>query len=489
MTLWTPRKYRKTDLILPGDRGFKGKGGGAWNYIKDPSWFRAPSNDLAGFTPWVRGGGTSRYGIPLGPIKDSVGILQCDPKSWFERAKLISSPSAYVAGLNGLGKSTLLRHWVIGLEGFRTPSLVLGDLKGEYVGTITALGGQVLRMGAGRDRLNILDISEAQEAAKLLSPALASKLLVSAKARRQAAIESLFAIEWGRAPSQAECSILRALIKTMDLTVKGEGVMADLLRILRAKPERVRAAALDRGEDAIYERLTESLERTLVDWVGGGGLGAIFSGRSTARLRRGRSAVIDISEIDEDDVKLRAAVMIASWSSGFGMIAIGHALADAGIEPYQPVAILQDELQLALQIPGVASRYNALTRLDRRWGVVRILCSHSIGDPQTIANKEDRKMAEGFFGRSGIKVLFGLESSDLELVQQTMKLSGPECDYLTGLTTPPGYDTDGKEGHPGRGFALVKAGNRPGIPFELKVPQRILDLNLHDTNQHWRMAA
>jgi hypothetical protein len=456
--------------------------------MKDPDWFRATGTDLAGFTPWVRGGGTSRYGIPLGPIKDSVGILQCDPKAWFEQAKLISSASAYVAGLNGLGKSTLCRHWIIGWEGYGTPTLVLADLKGEYVATITALGGQVLHLAPGRDRLNVLDITEAQEAARRLSPGLASKLLASAKARRQAAVESMFAIEWGHAPSQAECSILRALIKTMDLTIKGEGVIQDLLRILRARPERVRAAALDRGDDAVYERVTENLERTLVDWVSGGGLGTILAGKTTTRIRRGRSAVIDVSEIDEDDVKLRAAVMVASWSAGFGMIGIGHALSDAGLEPYRPIAILQDELQLALQIPGVASRYNALTRLDRQWGVVRVLCSHSVADPQTIANREDRKMAEGFFGRSGVKVLFGLEPSDLDIIERTTKLTGPEREYLTGLTTPPGYDTDGTKGHPGRGFALVKAGNRPGIPFELKVPQCVLDLKLHDTNQHWRMS-
>jgi hypothetical protein len=483
------QRWRKSDLILPGNRGFEVPGGGGWKYMPDPPWFRAPSSDLAGFTPWVRGGGTSPYGIPLGPIKDSVGILQCDPKSWFERAKLISSASAYVLGLNGLGKSTLLRHWVIGLNGYGTPSLVLADLKGEYVATITALGGQVLRMGRGQDRLNILDITEAVDAAKHLPKLAADKLLASARARRQAAVESLFAIEWGHAPTSAECSVLRALIRVMDLTVKGEGVLADLLRILQAAPESVRDAALDRGDMAAYLRITENLERTLKDWVNGGGLGEIFSGKTTARLIRGRSAVIDVSEIDEDDVKLRAAVMVASWSAGFGLIAIGHALADAGLEEYEPVAILQDELQLALQLPGVASRYNTLTRLDRFKGVVRIMCSHSAGDPRTIADPADRAMAEGFFARSGVKILFGLEEAEMDLIQPVMRLTDAECDYLTGLTTPPGYDTDGTKGHPGRGFALAKAGNRPGIPFELKVPKCVLDLKLHDTNQHWKMAS
>ena len=483
------RRWRRSDLILPGHRGFEVPGGGGWKYIQDPPWFRAPASDLAGFTPWVRGGRTSPYGIPLGPIRDSVGILQCDPKSWFERAKLISSPSAYVLGLNGLGKSTLLRHWVIGYEGYLTPSFVLGDLKGEYVATITALGGKVLRMGPGQDRLNVLDITEAVEAAKRLSKELADKLLASAKDRRQAATESLFAIEWGHAPAASECAILRALIRVMDLTIKGEGEMADLLDILQAAPESVRDAALDRGDMANYLRITEDLERTLKDWVSGGGLGAVFAGKTTARLERGRSAVIDVSGIPEDNVKLRAAVMVASWSVGFGLIAIGHALSDAGLEPYQPIVILQDELQLALQLPGVASRYNALTRLDRLWGVVRVMCSHSAGDPRTIADAADREIASGFFGRSGIKILFGLEESEMELIQPTMRLTDAECEYLIGLTTPPGYDSDGTKGHPGRGMALAKAGNRPGIPFELKVPQCVLDLKLHDTNQHWKMAA
>jgi hypothetical protein len=93
----------------------------------------------------------------------------CDPISWFQRAQLISNPSAFILGKPGLGKSTATRRMATGLAGYGVIPLVLGDLKPDYVDMVTALGGQVIPLGRGRGSLNVLDPGEATEAADRLT--------------------------------------------------------------------------------------------------------------------------------------------------------------------------------------------------------------------------------------------------------------------------------------------------------------------------------
>jgi hypothetical protein len=68
-------------------------------------------------------------------------MVCCDPISWFQRAHLLSNPSAFVLGKPGLGKSTLVRRMMLGLSGQGVHPLVLGDLKGEHGDAISAIGG------------------------------------------------------------------------------------------------------------------------------------------------------------------------------------------------------------------------------------------------------------------------------------------------------------------------------------------------------------
>ena len=89
----------------------------------------------------------------------------CDPISWFQRARLISNPSAFVLGKPGLGKSTVVRRMALGLSAYGVHPLVLGDLKPDYVDAVQAIGGQVITLGRGRGYLNVLDPGQAVEAA------------------------------------------------------------------------------------------------------------------------------------------------------------------------------------------------------------------------------------------------------------------------------------------------------------------------------------
>jgi hypothetical protein len=78
------------------------------------------------------------------------GMVCCDPISWFQSAKLISSPSVFVLGKVGLGKSTCVRRMLLGLNGFGVTGLVLGDTKPDHAALVEAMGGKVIRLGRGR---------------------------------------------------------------------------------------------------------------------------------------------------------------------------------------------------------------------------------------------------------------------------------------------------------------------------------------------------
>ena len=47
-------------------------------------------------------------------------------------------------------------------------SMVLGDIKPDYVDLISALGGQIIRIGHGHSGINPLDAGNVEQAAKYL---------------------------------------------------------------------------------------------------------------------------------------------------------------------------------------------------------------------------------------------------------------------------------------------------------------------------------
>src|SRR3546814_20500805 len=107
-------------------------------------------------------------GVPVGRNLLTGGTLCCDPLNWFMRAQLISNPSLFVLGIPGIGKSAFIKRLILGLSGYGTMPLVLGDLKGEYRALVRALGGPVLELGRGRGHLNILDPGASTAAAERL---------------------------------------------------------------------------------------------------------------------------------------------------------------------------------------------------------------------------------------------------------------------------------------------------------------------------------
>ncbi|MGY1622161.1 hypothetical protein ACI789_08205 [Geodermatophilus sp. SYSU D00965] len=487
-------KHRSTKRTAPAPgpapRGWSGRGRGASTYVQAPDEWRATTVQACGLWPFAVGAGTPMTGVPLGRNLLSGATLCCDPISWFQRANLISNPSAFVLGKPGLGKSTVVRRMALGLAGYGVLPMVLGDLKPDYVDLVEAIGGQVIRLGRGRGHLNVLDPGEAVAAAARLTGDAREQVLADAHGRRHAIVSALITVMRGTPPTDREETVLdralRVLDDTHDTARLGAPTLHHLLEVLRAAPDDVRAAALDRGDRSRYDDVTEDLEATLVGLTGGGRLGRIFAEPTTTPMRRDRPVVFDVSSIDDAQTDLQAAVLLACWSAGFGTISVAHALADAGLEPRRHHFVVLDELWRALRAGrGMVDRVDALTRLNRQRGVGMAMVSHTMSDLLALPSEEDRMKARGFVERSGMVICGGLPSAEMPMLTSAVPLTRAEQDLLVGWQDPPAWNpgTGAEAEPPGRGRFLVKVGGRPGIPVHVTLTG--VERQLNDTNKLW----
>ena len=226
--------------LLPGPRGWHGPGAGRSVYLQPPAEWRGTSVQACGLWPFSVGAGAPLIGAPLGKHLLTGATVCGDPISWFQRASLLTAPTAFVMGLQGFGKSSCIRRMALSLAGFGVLPLVLGDLKPDYVDLIAALDGQVIRLGRGRGYLNVLDITLAKRAAAQLGDGehakLGRELLADAVGRRHTMVSALISIQRGHPPNDREDSILAAALRVLDERHRGTPVLSDLLRDDRERP-------------------------------------------------------------------------------------------------------------------------------------------------------------------------------------------------------------------------------------------------------------
>ncbi|MFT8396708.1 ATP/GTP-binding protein [Propionibacterium sp.] len=487
------KKTPKPRPLSTPSRGWIGRGRGTATMVQAPPQWRGTSVQVCGLWPFAVGSGTPMVGVPLGRHIRTGATLCCDPISWFQRAHLISNPSAFILGLPGLGKSTVARRMSLGLAGYGVSSLYLGDLKGEHVPLIRALGGQVIRLGRGRGSINVLDPGEARAAATRLTGSARAEVLADAHTRRRTMVSALITIMRGVPPTDREETIVdRALHVLDDAAVPGQvPVLGDLLTVIRQAPEPVREVALDRGSLDRYREVTENLEASLLAVSSGGRFGDMFSRPTSEPMRRDRSIVVDISGLDEGDTDLKAATLLACWSAGFATVNVAQALAQAGLEPMRHYLLVLDELWQALRAGrGMVDRVDSLTRLNRSWGVGQILLSHTMRDLMSLPDEADRMKARGFVERSGMVICGGLPHDEMRrLNDASVRLSHSEETMLESWQDPPSWDAQlGREAEPpGRGRFLVKVGGKPGIPIRVELTSA--ERTLNDTNVLWHQQS
>lgn len=490
---------RMTKLVVkparpagPGPKGYPGSGNGSASGIVVPQMWRGTSVQICGLFPFTTSSGTPMVGAPLGPHLKTGTMVCFDPISWFTLG-LISNPAEFVLGLNGRGKSTLVRHQLACLAAFGIIPIILGDLKPDYVDLIRAFGGQVIVFGPGRGGLNVLDSSQAKDAVSRLAGGGFTKLADEVKAdslsRRASMITLLVGISRGGPLSDQETTLVERGVAVLDDKHQGIPVLSDLLQVIVDGPQEMREIALDDGDDKLYAETVKPLRRSLTSLIAGGRLGTLFAGQTAEPMRRDRPVCFDISSIPEASTDMAAAALLSCWSEGFGVVNVAHALADAGLEPDRQYCLVQDELWRAVRAGhGMVDRLDSLTRLNRTMGTGQIMITHTISDLLGLPDEADQINARGMIDRAGAVLMGPLPASEMPLLNQVVPLSFAEQSELISWSGREAWSRRTENSvMPGRGQFMIKVGGRPGIP--LRVALTDAELGVNDTNQRWHNAG
>ena len=445
--------------------------------------WRGTDRQVAGLWPFAAGGSAPLIGAPLGRSLTSPGTICADPISWFQKG-LISAPNLAVLGLNGLGKSTLIRHMLVGQAARGTHALVLGDIKPDYVDLVHALGGQVIDIGHGKSRINPLDPGAAKEAATRLTGRPREAVLTAAHTRAVTIMSTLIQIVRKDKVTDRETTILDEALRILD-TRDQTPVLDDLLQLLRTPTPGLRDAALDRGDLTRYQATIEPLEASIVALMRGR-FGGIFSGHTSVQMKMDRSVVFDLSSLRDEPDDVQGAALLTCWSYGFASVEAWQVLADEGLTPRSQYQVVLDELWRVLRLgEGLVDKVDQVTRLNRSIGVGLTILTHSMTDTQALANEADRLKADGFIERSKLIMLGGLPRKEMDRLTRVVSMTEAEQSLLESWNAGATYDpTSGRQTRPpGQGKFLLKAGSDAGWPFEVQLTQP--EIALSNTNARW----
>ncbi|WP_243772661.1 hypothetical protein [Actinomadura barringtoniae] len=463
--------------------GWRLRDAGRAAHVEPAPEFQATTSQVCGLYPFTAGSGTPTIGTPVGRHQLWGEVVCLDPLAWL-RAGLVTNPGMFVLGQPGTGKSTLVKRLVTGAVATGTTPIILGDTKPDYTMLVEHLGGQVIRIGRGLDRINPLDAGPLATALQHLTGADAVTLRWEARSRRLSLLMALATLIREARITNAEEVVLGRAIDLLDDRLAGEPTIPDVLHVLETGPDQLRAAARA-DTDAAYRQQTRDLVFTL-DLLLSGSLAGVFDASTTRPLDLGAPAIsVDISRVRAAGDKLLTAAMLCTWAYAFGIVDASTALADLEHGPRRSYLGVMDELWRALRgAPGLVEHADALTRLNRAKGMASIMITHSLADLDALATEEDRAKARGFAERSAITVLAGLPPRELARVGEIAPLTGPEQRLVTSWSAPDSWQPGAR--HPGRGKYLIKTGERLGIPVELSLVGAETDL--YDTDQAIRPA-
>lgn len=431
-------------------------------------------------------------GVPMGRHLYSGATVCFDPISWFTRSALISTPSVFILGEPGMGKSTSVRRMVLGLAAQGVTPLILGDLKPDYAQLVEALGGQVLRVGPNLDRINPLDAGPWRQVLERVDDRTAAQVRGSVIDRRVNMVAGLITLARRGPVSSDEATVLTAVMRYLaDHETDEQPVLSDVLRVVKDAPREVRAVTLwqDDADIGKYRDDVADLQRALLALLHGP-LGSTFEGQTTTAIRLDTPAVcVDVSGIDDTDELRTAATLLATWSYGFAQVEAAHLMSDLGLAPPRTFFTVLDEMWRALRVGhGLIDRADALTRLNRQKGTGVAYITHSLADLEALPTPEDRAKARGFAERSAVLMVGPCSEQELDAVSKVRTLSAAERREVLSWSSPASWSAAaaGRSESAGLGNFLVKVGSRPGIPVHLEPTE--VERRLGNTNFRWTMA-
>ncbi|MGH8420754.1 MAG: hypothetical protein ACRER3_00170 [Pseudomonas fluorescens] len=463
--------------------GWRQPGAGRASYVGAAPEYQATTVQGCGLFPFMAGSGSPIAGVPIGRHQLYGEVVCLDPLEWV-RVGLITNPGVFVLGQPGVGKSAITKRLVTGMSAFGTRALILGDLKPEYSPLVRHLGGQVIRVGRGLDRINPLDAGPLGRALDRMSGPAADRLRLEVHGRRLSLLLALCALVRGHGLSNAEEVIIGKAVRiTVDKLGDRDPTVLDVLKTLETPTDYMLKAARTTNEKEYFAEvrdLTFTLDLLVSETMAG-----IFDGPTTTPLNLDAPAVsVDISAVASSDDKLIAAAMLCTWAYGHAMVDAAAVLAEVGLGPRHQFLAVMDELWRALKgTSGLVEHADALTRLNRQRGMASMMITHSMKDLAALPTEEDRNRATGFVERSAITVLAGLPLAELEVVTKIRQLTEPEMHLVKSWASPESWMRG--VAHPGRGKYLIKTGDRLGIPVELSLVGD--EPRLYDTDAAMRL--
>lgn len=482
------------------DRGYAGEGGGRMNVVGRPVEYRATTAQVAGLWPWSVGAGAPLIGTPLGSHLHTGAPVCFDPMNWFMRGSFITAPSLFVLGLNGFGKSSLVRRIVLGGIAQGITPLILADVKPDYRKMVELVGGQVIDLGYGHGKLNPLAAGVLGAVVPRLDehPALQLQVLQDMRARQVTLIAGLVELVRGARVRDYEETLIATALRILyqpgsGYTPDQPPIMENLLEVIVAGGEEL---MLDAGADDVeeYSNAIKNLRRSLRALTQGP-FGAVFNGQTSVPIDTSAVAVcIDVSHIPTGDKKLKAAVMLACWADGFASVEAAHVLSDADLGPQRYFQVVMDELWQVLGLGDfMVDRVDELTRLQRGIATSLIMISHTIKDLQALGSESAIAKALGFLERARAKIFGALPAEEVKRLDSIVPFTSAEEQMVTGWSAPQALTGEAlKPGQqrpspPGTGKFLLKIGEdrRPGIPFHMEFTLSEKESGIHDTNQRF----
>lgn len=475
-------------------RGFKGKSLGEHVYVEAPPEFEASSMQVCGFWPFSVGASTPLVGAVLGKHFYTGSPVCGDPMTLFTRG-VVSSPSGFVLGLNGRGKSSLVVRMLLGMLDAGYLVMVLGDIKPDYVGLIDEVDGFVFKIGRGEGGINVLDAGPwAEHFDRVTDPKKRKEVAAQIHGRRVNALSGLveLSLRSELTEERSEKTILSVAIEVAaeEAARRGEQPLpADVLAVITSRHPKIRANILD-PTDAEYDEQTKRLRTGLNGLGPHGPFGDVFCQQTTHRVPIDQSINFAMAGISSTDTQLRAAAQLACWSYGQAVSSCAKTLKEEGLEPERHHMMVMDELWQILEAwDGSVYRINEITKINRTEGLGQMMITHSMKDLE-LSTPARTKIARGFVERSALIFLGGLARNEMPDLLSVKPFSQKEQDLLVAWSAEGSINpTTGVPTAPlGRGRFMMKTGAQPGVPFTTGRTLTPTEKRIHDTNDAWAAA-
>jgi hypothetical protein len=486
--------------------GYLGRGGGRWNRVPAaPLWYGS-SVQANGIYPFTAGTARPVSGAPCGTDLLTGTAVALDHHAFYMEG-IISSPSMFLFGINGVGKSSTAQTMTLGMMARGMIPAVFNPLKkGEHTPLIEQAGGSVFEFGPNaRHQLNLLSRGPLGRAAAQIGGTVGAELedLAMWKVTKQAQLA--LRVSRGAPLSDMEDAVVESLVQGI-LERSDFPVTGDLRHAFREPSERVLSLTRQRTAEQFEAKFTDlgdSIEAML-----SGDLGRLLGGTESIEIDAGNRGgfCFDTSSIPSSATALLSTAMLMSWSLGMDSIdahweiakaeAGKQAAAAAEGDVYVPAVTwsgyttLMDEFWYPIRsTPGIVDQVDALSRSNRSVGTAEMKITHSPKDMLSLPNPEDREKARGLAERSGLLGLMALTTADLEELAQIKPLTNKEIALVSSFNAAESWGKGARNGDassapPGAGKVLFKVEGRPGVP--VKMIQTPTQKGLHNTDERFR---